>query len=124
MQPAQERLKHDLDATRFSDLRMPLINNWQAREVRLGCAGKVMTPDDARACLDQGMDFVLLGRAAILHHDYPKLYAADPDFTPIAIPVTRAHLAAEGLSPKFIEYMNNWKGFVAAEEPEAAEAAA
>ena len=41
-------------------------------EVRLGCAGKIMTPDDARACLDRGMDFVLLGRAAILHHDYPQ----------------------------------------------------
>src|SRR4051812_44144136 len=36
--------------------------------VRLGCAGKVMTPDDARTCLERGMDFVLLGRAAILHH--------------------------------------------------------
>ena len=41
---------------------------------------------------------------------------------PIPIPVTRAHLAAERLSPGFIEYMNNWKGFVAADE--AAEAAA
>jgi [acyl-carrier-protein] S-malonyltransferase len=36
MRPAQDRLKPDLDATRFADLRFPLINNWQAREVRLG----------------------------------------------------------------------------------------
>ena len=41
---------------------------------------------------------------------------------PISLPVTRAYLAAEGLSPKFIEYMNNWKGFVAAEETETVEA--
>ena len=34
MRPAQERLKADLDETRFSDLRVPLINNWQAREIR------------------------------------------------------------------------------------------
>ena len=34
MKPAQERLKADLDATEFRDLAVPLINNWQAREVR------------------------------------------------------------------------------------------
>src|SRR5580700_7710042 len=36
MTPAQQRLLPDLDATRFADLRIPLINNWQAREVRTG----------------------------------------------------------------------------------------
>jgi [acyl-carrier-protein] S-malonyltransferase len=36
MKPAQERLKVDLDATQFRDLSVPLINNWQAREVRSG----------------------------------------------------------------------------------------
>jgi [acyl-carrier-protein] S-malonyltransferase len=34
MKPAQERLKADLDAIPFRDLSVPLINNWQAREVR------------------------------------------------------------------------------------------
>jgi 2,4-dienoyl-CoA reductase-like NADH-dependent reductase (Old Yellow Enzyme family) len=91
-------------------------------EVRLGCAGKVMTGADVRACLERGMDFVLLGRAAILHHDYPRKYAADPDFVPISLPVTAAYLRNEGLGAKFVEYMHTWKGFVA-EEPavEAAE---
>ncbi len=36
LKPAQERLKADLDATEFRDLAIPLINNWQAREVRTG----------------------------------------------------------------------------------------
>ena len=36
MKPAQERLRQDLDSTRFADLAVPLINNWQAREVRSG----------------------------------------------------------------------------------------
>ncbi len=36
MKPAQERLKSDLDATEFRDLQVPLINNFQAREVRTG----------------------------------------------------------------------------------------
>ncbi|HEY2710383.1 MAG TPA: NADH:flavin oxidoreductase [Caulobacteraceae bacterium] len=100
----------------------PLID-WFAElprgETRLGAAGKLMRGGDMRRLTDAGADFTILGRAAILHHDYPKLFAADPDFAPIALPVTRAHLAAEGLSPNFVDYMNNWKGFVAADEPAA-----
>jgi 2,4-dienoyl-CoA reductase-like NADH-dependent reductase (Old Yellow Enzyme family) len=91
-------------------------------KVRLGCAGKIMSGADVRACLDGGMDFVLLGRAAILHHDYPKRLAADPDFEPIARPVPEAHLRAEGLGPAFVSYMKSWKGFVA-EAPAEVEAA-
>jgi [acyl-carrier-protein] S-malonyltransferase len=34
MEPAQQCLKPDLDAAPFRDLAIPLINNWQAREVR------------------------------------------------------------------------------------------
>jgi len=36
MKPAQERLKSDLDAIAFADLRMPLVNNWQAAEILSG----------------------------------------------------------------------------------------
>ena len=36
MKPAQERLRADLDATGFRDLAVPLVNNWQAREIRGG----------------------------------------------------------------------------------------
>ena len=36
MKPAQERLKADLEAAEFRDLTIPLINNWEAREVRSG----------------------------------------------------------------------------------------
>jgi [acyl-carrier-protein] S-malonyltransferase len=36
MKPAQDRLKPDLDKTKFGDLKIPLINNWQAREIRTG----------------------------------------------------------------------------------------
>ena len=84
--------------------------------VRLGAAGKIMTAADARACLEAGCDFVVVGRAAILHHDYPRQVEADAAFTPIALPVTRQHLRNEGLGPAFVDYMNTWKGFVVAEE--------
>jgi len=36
MKPAQERLRVNLDETEFADLVCPLINNWQAREIRSG----------------------------------------------------------------------------------------
>jgi [acyl-carrier-protein] S-malonyltransferase len=40
MRPAQERLKADLDATAFADLQVPLVNNWQAREIRTGAEAR------------------------------------------------------------------------------------
>lgn len=40
MTPAQQRLKADLDATTFADLQVPLINNWQAREIRTGAEAR------------------------------------------------------------------------------------
>jgi [acyl-carrier-protein] S-malonyltransferase len=40
MKPAQERLKADLDAVEFRDLQIPLINNWQAAEVRTGAEAR------------------------------------------------------------------------------------
>lgn len=36
MKPAQQRLAEDLDAVSFADLKYPLVNNWQAAEVRTG----------------------------------------------------------------------------------------
>jgi len=40
MLPAQERLSADLDATGFRDLEVPLVNNWQAREIRTGAEAR------------------------------------------------------------------------------------
>ena len=40
MKPAQERLATDLNRTVFSDLSVPLVNNWQAREIRSGAEAR------------------------------------------------------------------------------------
>jgi len=84
-------------------------------DVRLGVAGKIRTPEEAEAAFSAGIDWIMLGRAAILQHNYPSLYAADQQFKPVATPVSRQHLAAEGLSEGFITYMGKWPGFVADE---------
>ncbi len=83
--------------------------------MRLGVAGKITTAAQARAVLEAGADFAVIGRAAILHHDYPLKFQADPDFQPVSLPVSAAHLRAEGLGPAFVTYMSSWPGFVAAE---------
>jgi len=82
-------------------------------DVRLGVAGKIRTPEDAEAAMRSGIDWIMLGRAAILHHDFPNRYAADRHFQPIKNPVTCDYLASEGLSEKFIGYMASWRGFIA-----------
>ena len=109
-EPTEEAFKGRSLMSYFTDL--------PRGEVRLGVAGKIMTAAQARDALAAGADYVLIGRAAVLHHDYPQQVQADPDFTPVALPVSRAHLAAEGLSPTFITYMNNWPGFVAQDQTE------
>jgi len=40
MQPAQERLKADLDSTEFRDLAVPLVNGWQAMVIRTGAEAR------------------------------------------------------------------------------------
>ncbi len=81
---------------------------------RVGAAGKIMSADAARRALDSGMDFVVIGRGAVLHHDFPIRVKADDHFTAKAIPVTADYLRSEGLSDTFVSYMGNWPGFVAA----------
>ena len=60
---------------------------------------------------EEDIDWIMLGRAAILNHNFPELYADNPEFETPVIPVSVEYLAGEGLSPKFINYMSNW-GFV------------
>lgn len=81
--------------------------------VRVGPAGKIMSAADVAACLDAGADFAVIGRAAVLHHDFPLKVQADAGFRAVATPVTEDYLRGEGLGPALIEYMRRWEGFVA-----------
>jgi [acyl-carrier-protein] S-malonyltransferase len=40
MEPAQRRLKADLDSTEFRDLAVPLVNGWQAQVIRTGAEAR------------------------------------------------------------------------------------
>jgi len=77
MRPAQERLRGDLNATEFVDLACPLVNNWQAREVRSGADAReglfhqvpnpVRWTDTIRHLAAQGVTrFVEVGAGSVL----------------------------------------------------------
>ncbi len=82
------------------------------KQVKLTVAGKISKAKEVQQILDAGVDFVTIGRSAILHHDFPVKVIENPDFEPIQIPVSKAYLRKEGLSDTFIDYMNRWPNFV------------
>jgi len=94
----------------------PLIDYFTELErgdTRLGVAGKIMDAQTAQACIDRGADFVIIGRGAILHHDFPEQVKNNVRFESIARPVTRNYLRDEGLGTAFIDYLaKGWQGFV------------
>jgi [acyl-carrier-protein] S-malonyltransferase len=77
MKSAQERLAVDLNAATFSDLSVPLINNWQAREIRRGVEARqglyeqvpnpVRWMDSVRYLAAQGVGrFIEVGAGSVL----------------------------------------------------------
>jgi len=102
-EPEDDALKGRTLMSYFTDL--------DRGRTRLGVAGKIRQPQNVRQVLDLGADFALLGRAAIVHHDFPKR-AAQTDFAPLQLPVSRAHLKSQFLGQSFIDYMAGWPDFV------------
>ena len=104
-EPEEEEFKGRSLLSYFADL--------DRGDVKLGVAGKITSAQAAGECLAQGCDFVLIGRGAILHHDFPLQAQADPDFETVPLPVTADYLRGQGLGENFVVYMSTWKGFVA-----------
>jgi 2,4-dienoyl-CoA reductase-like NADH-dependent reductase (Old Yellow Enzyme family) len=80
--------------------------------VRLGVAGKIMTAQRAARVLDEGCDFVLVGRASILQRHFPLHVRANPQFESPKLPVTAQFLRDGGLSERFVRHMRGWEYFV------------
>lgn len=108
-----DAFKAPMDETLQQRSLLAIFTGLERGAVRLGVAGKIMSGADAQRCLDAGADFVTIGRAALLRHDFPQRVQADPGYTAPALPVSAGHLRAEGLGPAFLDYMRSWKGFVA-----------
>ena len=89
------------------------FTNLDFKNVKLTVAGNIRTGSDVENILNSEVDFVTIGRAAILHHDFPKQVIANPDFEPTPTPVSERYLHNEGLSEAFVTYMKRWDNFVA-----------
>ena len=73
--------------------------------------GGVWNAEDAGKAVEQGGDFIGVGRAGIGHPDWPRYLDEDvPE--PLRPPFSVKHLATAALSPTFIDYMRRWDGFV------------
>ena len=93
---------------------MSYFTELDRRNTRLGVAGKIRTPRQAEATIAAGADWIMLGRAAMLQHDFPNRYKADPSFKPVQMPVPRQYLKDEGISEKFQAYIQpRWPEFFA-----------
>ena len=82
--------------------------------VRLGVAGQIRSAAEALAVMEAGCDFAFIGRAGMLHHDFPERVRRDFNYAAPLLPISAAHLEKEGLGPAFIDYMRTWNYFVAA----------
>ena len=82
------------------------------KNVKLTVAGNIRDGNDVKRVLNAGVDFVTIGRSAILHHDFPMKVIDNPDFLPVKNPVSEDYLKSEGLSNTFINYMSKWPGFI------------
>ncbi len=106
-QPQDEEFQSKSLASWFTELKRG--------KVKLGAAGKIFTGAQAQQILDMGFDFAIIGRGAILHHDFPKRVQADAAFASVRTPVSADYLRQEGLGEAFVNYMRTWKGFVTEE---------
>lgn len=92
---------------------LSVFANLPRKGVRLGVAGKIMSAQRAAQLLDEGCDFVLIGRAGILQRDFPRQVKENPFYQSPQLPVTAQYLRSGGLSERFIAHMRRWPQFVA-----------
>ena len=116
-----------LDVSLWDVFKMPEVEAYQDKSllshfteldfknIKLTVAGKIINGEDVQKALDAGVDFVSIGKAGILHHDFPLKVIENPNFESIKTPVTKDYLRTEGLGEDFIKYMKRWEGFLLAE---------
>lgn len=88
------------------------FTNLDFKKILLTVAGKIKSGNDVNRILNSNVDFVTVGRSAILHHDFPVKVMNDLNFNPTETPVSESYLRKEGLGEKFIQYMKRWPDFV------------
>lgn len=74
-------------------------------KTRLGVSGKINSAADVQWSLDQGADFVAVGTAAIIGHDFAANCLRDENFVAKSEPFRVEDLREQGVSDVFLEYL-------------------
>jgi len=67
--------------------------------------------------MDEGCDFVLIGRAGIIQRDFPLQVKSDPMYEVAKMPVTADYLRKGKLPERFINYLRGWETIVVSTSP-------
>lgn len=81
------------------------------KHIPLISTGAVWTSKDADWLMQQGADFVGVGRVGLAHPDW-AVHLNDLQYSPSRPPFSAEHLQSVDLSPVFVDYMRRWKNFV------------
>lgn len=103
----------------FEDNEVPVvraIRDAVPNEVKIASAGGVWTREDAEKVELAGADIVVLGKASIVHPDWPTI-SRSPDFSPKSQPWAPEYLKQVSVGPKFIKYLQRIPGLVVGGKP-------
>ncbi len=80
-------------------------------EVPIFAAGGVWTREDAARAIDAGVDVVVVGRAAIAHPEWPRVFEG-PEWEPVRPTWSRDLLRSKDVSERLLGYLGNFSGMV------------
>ncbi len=95
-----------------SESLLSYFTSLNTSNVKLTVAGKIRNGEDVVNVIAEKVDFVAIGRSAILHHNFPESVIENPDFTSVRNPVSEDYLRNEGVGEKFIAYLKKWPNFI------------
>ncbi|MFW9780376.1 MAG: NADH:flavin oxidoreductase [Candidatus Heimdallarchaeota archaeon] len=88
-----------------------IIRDAVPSEVKIAAAGGIWTRADARKTEAAGADIIVVGKASIIHPDWPSI-SQSTDFSPKLPPWDPDHLRQVGVGSNFLKYLNRSPGLV------------
>lgn len=103
----------------FEDSSIPVVQVLReavSPEVKIAVAGGIMTREDAKKAEIAGADIIAIGKASIVHPDWPIASKKD-NFSPKSQPWEPEYLKKVAVGPKFVKYLQRVPGLVVGGKP-------
>ncbi|WP_028973902.1 NADH:flavin oxidoreductase [Spirochaeta cellobiosiphila] len=107
-----EITKEPEDSTYKGRTLMSLFTELDRGNCALGVAGGIMSAARAEWALSEGVDYVTIGKAGILAHDFPQRIKNDPFYLSPYLPISEEDLRKEGVGDAFIDYLRGQRNFI------------